>query len=391
MNIKEIELQVFSYIVRNELALSVNSELFQNNELKSYIDDFQEKNCKNINEYIGKNKLSVARLNELIDDFTIISQEQYYKMLKKMERHYKKKKIIELVKNDDIENVGDILNQNIEIEKNNISETISEWLNAEKKEYTKTGIETLDNYNSGLAEPEMVVIAARPGFGKTAIAIQLLNNFLKQNKSVFFASLEMSKRQIFERMVSNFCKIFNLKIRQKILNSNEISLIQHYIEILQEKNITINDNTELTIEDLKMYSYGKDIVIIDYIQLLNSRKSFKSEYEKLEYISREVKKMAKQNNQIVICLAQLNRAVEKEKDSSLGSIKGAGGIEQNADIVIFLEKYTHNETDYFNIETDNYSEIIELNVKKYREGQTGQIYMLFEKPFYRFSEIKKEN
>lgn len=391
MNIYEIEQQIFAYLIRNEQILTINSEFFQNKEIKSYIEDLQKTESKNIFEYIGKNNLSIGRINELMDDYTIICQSQYVNMLQKLIRHYKKKKIIEYVKNDNLENIGEILNQNIEIDKDNISEAIADWLNTEKKEYTKTGFETLDKYNSGLTEPELLVVAARPGIGKTALSVQLLNNFLKQNKSIYYVSLEMSKRQIFERMTANYCKIFNLKIRQKILNSDEVSLIQHYIEVLQNKNLTINDNSELTIEDLKMYAYGKDIVIIDYIQLLNSKKTFKTEYEKLEYISREIKKTAKQNKQIIVCLAQLNRSVEKDKISTLGSIKGAGGIEQNADIVLFLEEYKKNDLDYFKVDTTPYSEIIELNVKKYREGQTGQIYLMFDKPYYRFTEIIKEN
>jgi len=384
MNINEVENMIFAFALRNNFIDKLNSNYFENTEIKNYIIDFQRTNSLTIRDYIGKNNYSIARLNELVDNFDITTNEQYINLLLKLEKRHKKREILKAVKNDEIENIPNIINQSIVENSDNFKDVVRNWISSKVKEHCLTGIKKFDSFNGGLVEPEFVTIAARPGRGKTALAINLINNFLKNNKSVFFASLEMNNIQILQRLISNFCKIENWKVRKKIFSKNEEQAVYEYISYMQSKKLRIDDNINLTLEQLKMKCFGYDIVVVDYIQLLDTEKKFKNDFEKLEYVAKEIKKIAKNNKQIIICLAQLNRESEKTKQL-LGSIKGSGAIEQSSDIVIFLNKKEDNNI--VSIDVAEQDEIIYFDVMKYREGRIGKIMLHWKKSTYTFENV----
>lgn len=382
MTLQEAERAVFSYALRNKAIGVLSEDCFTNNEIRMYINDMKKNGAENIDEYIGKGSFSIAKLSEFEDDLSIISDEQFQNILLRLEIRHKKHEIMKVVKKGDFDKIEPVLNKTTFIPKGDFFEEVfKDWLNSKDKKGVTTSIEKFDSLNGGLYEPELLVIGARPGRGKTAMAVHMINHFLLQGLPIYFASLEMSKMQIFIRLASNFTKIANFKIKKKFLSPEEYNMISEYFEMVKNKNMVVNEEVDLTIEKLKYQSRKYKIVIIDYIQLLNSEKIFKSEYEKLEYISKEIKKMAKKNSQIVIALAQLNRDFEKAGRSELGHIKGAGGIEQNADIIVFLEKK--------NEESFKAEEIIKFNIMKYREGQTGIINLNFKKPYSFFENIEE--
>ena len=257
-----------------------------------------------------------------------------------------------------------------------------------------TGFNSLDGYTGGLQNSDMIVLAGRPGMGKTTFALNLAYNMCKNDKTVLFFSLEMNDIQLVKRIVSSLSFVSSDKIRKGQLTDDDMSSIVNSAVELHGKKLFISDSTLLTIADLrnkcqKLRTQEKalDIVFIDYLQLMepgdnykNSNKGgFMSRQEQIAAISRNIKALAKELNVPIVALSQLSREAEAKKEPQLSDLRESGAIEQDADIVLFINKPKENEEDAASDKTD-------IIIAKHRNGSTGTVNLRFDKSTTRFAE-----
>jgi replicative DNA helicase len=241
----------------------------------------------------------------------------------------------------------------------------------------KTQFVMLDQTLNGLHSNELMILAARPSMGKSAFASNLCTNVaLRSQKKVCLFSLEMSKEQLLDRMMSNLAKVEMEHIKTGKLDDKEWEKIAVSSQLVNNGNLKIYDGihslngikAECKRQKLKE---GLDVVAIDYLQLITTSGKFQSREQEVSYVSRQLKLMSKDLKCTVIALAQLSRAPEQRADHRpmLSDLRESGGIEQDADVVIFLYR-----DEYYNPETENKG-IIETIIAKQRNGELGTIKM----------------
>ena len=258
----------------------------------------------------------------------------------------------------------------------NLSEAAS---SGQKIPGLSTGLNDLDRYILGLNKGELILIAARPGMGKTSIALNIAMNVAKKSgKTVAVFSLEMSREQLVSRLLAGEGLVPSQNLLTGQLNSDEWKRIAAAAQVLSATDMRIDDNPMLSVSDMnaqcrRISNLG--LVVIDYLQLMQSAGGDSRKYagenrqQVVSDISRMLKIMAKELNVPVICLSQLSRASEglPNKRPMLSDLRESGAIEQDADVVIGLYR-----EGYYNVECEepNVSEAIVL---KNRKGQTGTV------------------
>jgi replicative DNA helicase len=249
-----------------------------------------------------------------------------------------------------------------------------------------TGWKYLDKYIGGWNKGNMVVIAGRPGSGKTAIALSLAIDSCKLAK-VLFISLEMSKEELAKRYLSFIANVENYKIRSARLTETDLKQITEQLYGMN-MDFFLDDGSNSDINDIvakiKLHKakHGLDIVFIDYMQLIKSHQKVRE--QEIAHISRTLKLLAKELGITVIALAQLSRETEKraEKKPMLSDLRESGQIEQDADIVLFPFRPAYYSDDKPEIEMD-----AELIIGKNRHGQCVSVPMSFEGRYTRYKEI----
>lgn len=248
-----------------------------------------------------------------------------------------------------------------------------------------TGFYDLDKSTAGLHEGELIIIAARPGMGKTAFALNVATNAAFQtDKAVAIFNLEMSAEQLVNRMISSVGQIEGEKLKTGIMNNNDWKKYNEAISQLADTNIYIEDNAGITAPEIKAKcrrlansEKGLGLVVIDYLQLVTTGGRTESRQVEVSDISRSFKTLAMELKVPVIALAQLSRNAERSetKQPRLADLRESGSIEQDADIVLFI-----NRADYYEAKTDNKVNIVpaELIIAKHRKGSTGLVNLLFE-------------
>lgn len=249
----------------------------------------------------------------------------------------------------------------------------------------KTGFKYLDNVTSGLNKSDLILIAARPGMGKTSFALNIATNVARKNgKEVAVFSLEMSKEQLATRMLSTEALVDSNKLRNGHIDSEDWVRLATSAGFLSELPMYIDDTASVTVQQIKaklrrMKNLG--LVVIDYLQLMGSTLRTDNRVLIISEITRQLKIMAKDLDVPVIVLSQLSRGPESRTDKRpmLSDLRESGSIEQDADIVMFLYRDA-----YYNKEstTPNLSECI---VAKNRHGETGTINLVWDGQFTRFS------
>lgn len=249
-----------------------------------------------------------------------------------------------------------------------------------------TGWRLLDKYIGGWNKGNLVIIAGRPGSGKTAMALSLTIGASDESK-VLFMSLEMSSEELSKRYISFFANIENYKIRSGNLKENEH---QHIVESLYQlkTDFFVDDDAKSTIQDIRAKAqlhkarHGLNLLIIDYLQLVKGTKQNRE--QEIAEISRNLKILAKDLGITVICLAQLNRNSEQRADKRpmLSDLRESGSIEQDADLVMFPFRPQYYMQEQNEVETD-----AELIIAKNRHGSTVTIPVQFEGKFTRYKEI----
>jgi len=249
-----------------------------------------------------------------------------------------------------------------------------------------TGFHALDNSLTGLNKSDLILVAARPGMGKTAFALTTALNAAKaaiQAKTdptdktgtgVCIFQLEMSREQLASRFLSCQALIESKKLKTGDLNSEDWEKIAHASSTLAKLNIYIDDNPSITVAEIKARcrQLGKELglIIIDYLQLMHSgNKRNDNRVQEVSEISRSLKIMAKELNVPVVCCSQLSRANEQRGDKRpmLSDLRESGAIEQDADIVLFIYR-----DDYYNDDSEQ-KNIAEISIAKNRHGATGTI------------------
>ncbi len=264
-----------------------------------------------------------------------------------------------------------------------------------------TGFQDLDRATAGLHEGELIIIAARPGMGKTAFALNLATNAaMTTKKSIAIFNLEMSAEMLVHRMISNVGQIENDKLKTGMLNDNDWKRYTEAMSELSETNIYIEDDASVTAPEIKAKCRrlasnpnGLGLVIIDYLQLATTGGRVESRQVEVSEISRAFKTMAMELKVPVIALAQLSRNAERRESNQprLADLRESGSIEQDADLVMFL-----NRQDYFETKTQESTKNnivpVDVIIAKHRRGSTGLFQMVFElnkssfKPFTNMEE-----
>ena len=237
-----------------------------------------------------------------------------------------------------------------------------------------TGFSMLDQYIGGLNKSDLSLMAARPGMGKTAIALNMaLHAARKSGKTVVIFQLEMSKSQLATRLLSSEALVDSKKLRMGNLNDDDWQRMAGATDLLQRLPILIDENSGITVPEMKAKCrrLGKDLglIVIDYLQLMHSPKHSDNRVQEVAEISRSLKIMAKELQVPVLCCSQLSRGPEGRSDKRpmLSDLRESGSIEQDADIVLFIYR-----DDYYNNESEK-KNAAELIVAKNRHGETGTI------------------
>ncbi|HBG4863058.1 TPA: replicative DNA helicase [Clostridioides difficile] len=252
-----------------------------------------------------------------------------------------------------------------------------------------TGFKDLNKKINGLQRTDLILIAARPAMGKTAFSLNLVQNAaLKGDASVAVFSLEMSKEQLVQRMLSSQSSVELKKIKTGTLNDNDWPRIIDAMAVLSDAKIHIDDTPGIKISELRSkcrklkIEKGLDLVLIDYLQLMEGEGNNESRQQEISKISRSLKILAKELNCPVVALSQLSRAPEQraEHRPMLSDLRESGAIEQDADIVMFLyrDEYYHADS-----ESKNIGEVI---IAKNRHGETGSVELVWLGEVQRFGD-----
>ena len=258
-----------------------------------------------------------------------------------------------------------------------------------------TGFIDLDRMTSGLNNSDLIILAARPAMGKTAFALNLALNAGKEKKKVLIFSLEMPAQQLYQRLLSIESGIPQNKLKNVYLEEEEWTKLTVATGNLAETDIYVVDLPYTNVLEIRSYARKMksqeklDLIIIDYLQLINGTGRGGSEFsrqQEISDISRSLKGLARELDVPVIALSQLSRAVESRVDKRpmLSDLRESGAIEQDADIVAFLYR-----EEYYIPETENKG-ITELIIGKHRNGATGTVKLNFLSEFTKFTNYTDE-
>jgi len=255
-----------------------------------------------------------------------------------------------------------------------------------------TGFATLDRWTAGWQAGDLIIIGARPSMGKTSLALGMaVHAALQEQRVVGIFSLEMSKRQLVYRILSAEASIDAHVLRTGQLSKDSFWRLAEAAGRLENIALSIDDSGGLTVSQLRgkarrlKAERGLDLLVVDYLQLMQGRSDSESRQQEISDISRSLKSLAKELDVPVIALSQLSRAVETRKPPipMLADLRESGAIEQDADVVMFIYR-----EDFYDPESPRKG-IAEILIRKHRNGPTGDIELEFSEQYARFREISQ--
>jgi replicative DNA helicase len=264
--------------------------------------------------------------------------------------------------------------------------------NPDKIRGIPSGFSSIDNILGGFQNSDLIILAARPSVGKSALSLDFARHAAtKENRKVAFFALEMSNMQLMERLLSMQVGVGLWDLRMGKLSDDSFTRLADAMGVLSEASLYIDDTPGLNILEMRTKvrrlkaEHGVDMVIVDYLQLMEGRTK-ENRVQEVSEISRSLKGLARELDVPVIALSQLSRAVEQrtEKIPQLSDLRESGSIEQDADIVMFI----HRE-ELYNPDTERKG-ITDLVISKHRNGPTGKVEMFFVKEQARFRPIEKK-
>jgi len=260
-----------------------------------------------------------------------------------------------------------------------------------------TGFTALDNILAGLQKSDLIILASRPSLGKSAMAVNFAANIAINKKiPVGIFSLEMSKDQIIDRLIAGLANIDLWRLRTGRLSSdgedNDFSRIQHAMSMLSEAPIYIDDAASSNVLQMRAMarrlqaSHGLGLIIIDYLQLMESRNPMANIVQQVSEISKALKGLARELNVPVLALSQLSRAVEHRSPQipRLADLRESGSLEQDSDVVLLIYR-----EDRYNTETSR-KNIADIIIAKHRNGPIGKVELYFDDQRVCFRNLEKE-
>ena len=256
-----------------------------------------------------------------------------------------------------------------------------------------TGFYDLDYKTAGLQPSDLILIAARPSMGKTAFVLNIAEHVAVKNRvTTAIFSLEMSKNQLVNRILSMNSKVDAQVIRTGGLNDSDWASLMESARLIGESGLIIDDTPGISIMELRSkcrkfkLEHNLGLVIIDYLQLMTGSGKSESRQQEISEISRSLKALAREINCPVIALSQLSRAVEQRPDKRpmLSDLRESGAIEQDADVVMFIYR-----DDYYNKESEE-AGISEIIIGKQRNGPTGTVKLAWLSQYTKFANLERE-
>jgi replicative DNA helicase len=250
-----------------------------------------------------------------------------------------------------------------------------------------TGFIDLDKMLGGLQQSDLLIIAGRPGQGKTGFLLSVAKNAaLTHKKHVAIFSLEMSNEQVVQRLIAQETGIDSQRLRTGKLQENEWPLFTHAVEVMSDTHIFLDDTPAITPLQLRTkcrrlhLEHHLDLIIVDYLQLMGGDTRNDNRVQEVSYISRNLKVLARELNVPVLAAAQLSRAVEQRSDKRpvLSDLRESGSLEQDSDIVMFIYRPDQYEKDTVK---QNVAEII---IAKHRNGPVGSVELIFRNALAKF-------
>ena len=255
-----------------------------------------------------------------------------------------------------------------------------------------TGLYDLYLLIGDLKKSDLIILAARPSMGKTALALNIATKAATMNVVALF-SLEMSKEQLGQRLLSAQSEVAASRIAQGTLTNAEWESVMIAIEHWGEKKLFVDDTGGLTLSMIRNRAkllkeeHGLDLIVIDYIQLIQGSKEYRgNRVQEVSEISRGLKALTRELDVPILALSQLSRSVElrAEKKPQLSDLRESGSIEQDADIVMFLYR-----EEYYNRDDADVNKLAELIIAKNRNGATGSVHLQFEKEYMLFRNLTR--
>lgn len=255
-----------------------------------------------------------------------------------------------------------------------------------------TGYDDLDRMTSGLQRSDLILLAARPSMGKTALALNIAMNAVKTGVSVALFSLEMSKEQYVQRIISMESMVESNKMRTGNLNDDDWNRLLSVMSTISNYQVYIDDTASITLFEmmskcrrLKMEK-GLDMIIVDYLQLMSGSGKNDNRQQEISDISRGLKAMARELNCPVVALSQLSRAPELRTDHRpiMSDLRESGAIEQDADVVMMLYR-----DEYYHKDESDKKGISEVIITKQRNGPVGTVELAWISQFTKFGNISK--
>ncbi len=256
-----------------------------------------------------------------------------------------------------------------------------------------TGFSTLDHKLSGLQNSNLIILAARPGVGKTSFALNITMHIaMIQKKSVGFFSLEMSKEELVDRLLVGQADIDAWRLKTGKLSDDDSKRIVAAMGELADAPIYIDDTPGISIFEMRTKARklkaekGLDLIVVDYLQLADAGRRFDSRVQEVSFVSQGLKNLARELKVPVLSLSQLSRAVEQRgiKKPQLADLRESGAIEQDADVVMFI--YQEDESDDL---LDNNQRLMKISIAKHRNGPTGEIDLMFRGDRIKFYTVDK--
>ncbi len=257
-----------------------------------------------------------------------------------------------------------------------------------------TGFQALDYKLSGMQPSDLIVIAARPSMGKTALALNIAQNAaIRFRKSVGVFSLEMSKEQLVDRLFASMLGVDSWKLQRGKLDDADFQKMGPIMDELSKSNLFIDDSVASSIPELRakarrlQMEFGLDLLIIDYLQLMSTGNSgyVGNRVQEISEISRSLKQLGRELHIPILALSQLSRAVESRPGNipTLSDLRDSGSIEQDADVVLMMYR-----EDYYEEDSDRPG-ATDIYIRKHRNGPTGRVELLFKKEQLRFYDVDR--